>query len=59
MKVQIEYTEKELKELVVKDLESKMNWDIDIKNLNILVKSKQNYRSEWEEASYKATYTKY
>jgi hypothetical protein len=59
MKINIEYTEKELKELIINDLHNKFNVVIDEKKLDIMVKSKQNYKSEWEKASYKATYDHY
>ncbi len=58
MKVQIEFTERELKELIVEKLQSILG-DIpfDDASLCILVKSKQNYSSEWEIADFKAEYT--
>jgi len=57
MKVQIEFTERELKELIVEKLQSMLG-DIPFEDssLCILVKSKQNYSSEWEIADFKAKY---
>ena len=58
MQIEITYTEKELKELIIKDIEEKLNLDTFNKDcLSIMVKSKQNYKSEWEEAAFKANYS--
>lgn len=56
MKIQIEIGEKELKDLIIDEIERKTGEAIDRSFLYIMVKSKQNYRSEWEPASFKATY---
>lgn len=56
MKIQIEYTEEELTELIIKDLNSKLNLDLNKSCLIIEVKSKQNYKSEWEKAAFRARY---
>jgi hypothetical protein len=54
--VNIIYTGNELRKLIIKDLEEKMQGDFNQNLLSIKVKSKQNYRSEWEEADFKAEY---
>lgn len=58
MKVKIELNENDLKELIKKHIEDCMNETIDIKNIEIQVKSKQNYKSEWENANFRAEYSK-
>lgn len=54
MKLHIELTEEELRELVVRHLESLLNVPLTEKDVQIEVKSKQNYRSEWESAAFRA-----
>lgn len=56
--INIEIDEKKLKELVLDYISDIMNVDIDEKDIFIVVKSKQNYRSEWEHAAFKATICK-
>lgn len=58
MKIKINYDEHELKELIISDLKSKLN-DIpfDKNNIIIEVKSKQNYKAEWEKADFRASYS--
>lgn len=55
MQMKIELTEREVRELVYDYLEKTLG-DINFKkeDVQIQVKSKQNYRSEWESASFKA-----
>ena len=56
MNIKIEYNEQQLKELVKSDLQEKFGLELDeMDKIHIKVKSKQNYKSEWEEAEYKAT----
>jgi len=58
MTTTIEITEADLRKLVIKELNSKLNdIKIDETHVNILVKSKQNYRAEWEAAAFKASIT--
>mgnify|MGYP001566849641 CR=1 FL=1 len=57
MTAKIELTEIDLKELILASIqahlgENKLNKD----NLKIEVKSKQNYKSEWESAAFRAVY---
>jgi ABC-type molybdate transport system substrate-binding protein len=56
--IKIEYTQKELEELVLQDLHNKLGQiPLSSDNVVIEVKSKQNYKSEWERADYRATYS--
>lgn len=60
MVVKLEYTEKELKHLVYRDIKEKLNLsEVKEDDVKIMVKSKQNYKSEWEEASFKAEINKH
>ena len=54
MKIEIELTEEDLKQLVLEHLTSLLNKTIKIEDVIIETKSKQNYKSEWESASYRA-----
>lgn len=56
--IKVEYTEKELAALVLKDLQENASYPIKEEDIRIEVKSKQNYRSEWEKASYRAVIEK-
>lgn len=60
MNINIEISEEEVKQLVYDKLE-KMLGDVpfDKKDVQILTKSKQNYKAEWETAAFKATIVKY
>jgi len=55
MNINIVLSEEDLKKLVVKELSDKLNCNIDIGVVKIEVKSKQNYKSEWEPAAFRAT----
>lgn len=54
-KTKIELDENYLKKLIMDDIYKKMG-DVEFKesDVQIMVKSKQNYKSEWERASFKA-----
>lgn len=57
MNIIIEYNKQQLEQLIKDDICKKLNtetmkWDM----LSLQVKSKQNYKSEWEDADFKATY---
>jgi len=53
--VTVKYTEEDTRELIMDDLADKMpNLAVQEKNISALVKSKQNYKSEWEKAAFKA-----
>jgi hypothetical protein len=58
MQINIEINEAQLKQLVVDEIERKLG-DVTVtkEDVSIMVKSKQNYKSEWEQASYKATFS--
>lgn len=54
--VKIELDEATLKDLVMSYLSERMgNVDFKEEDVDIKVKSKQNYKSEWEEANFKAS----
>lgn len=55
MKINIEMTEEDLKTQVINWFEKNTALEIDPKDIRIMVKSKQNYKSEWEVAEFKAT----
>lgn len=49
MKINVTYTNEMIKELIEKDLESKLYKGVGSIEINIKVRSKQNYREkEWE-----------
>ncbi len=54
--IHVEVDEEILKKLVADYISGLTGRDIDKKNISIQVKSKQNYKSDWEEAEYKAVY---
>lgn len=55
-KITIIYTKEMLKRLILKDLEERVpGFSIEETNIKIMVKSTQNYKSEWENAEFKAT----
>ena len=56
MKINAELTEKELKELIVAHFYEKIGASLDADKIRIEVKSKQNYRSEWETSCFRAKY---
>ena len=56
MKIEILLTEEDLKELVKDKIESMIDKDINSYDIKIEVKSKQNYKAEWESAAFRATY---
>ena len=55
MKLQVDLTKNELHAALVRYIEAELGIDIADCDLRIEVKSKQNYKSEWEEAEYRAT----
>jgi hypothetical protein len=58
--INIELDEKLLRQLVINHLREQLG-SISLKeeDVSIQVKSKQNYKSEWEEAAFKATCSSY
>lgn len=60
MRVKLELSELELRKLVLEYFRSKLgDLMLDEKYMIIEVKSKQNYKSEWEKADFRATYEHY
>lgn len=54
------YDENDIRELIKQDLEKKMpGVTFSFEDIKIEVKSKQNYRSEWESAAFRATVQSY
>lgn len=60
MRLEIELTEKEVTQLVMNRI-GRLLGDVNIKreDVRIEVKSKQNYKSEWEPAMFRARVVKY
>lgn len=57
MKIRIELTEEDLKKMVMEKLEDALGAvPFDPKTVQILVKTKQNYKAEWEPGQFKAVY---
>ncbi len=56
MKIRIELTEQDLKALILDHIRERMNADFNPDHVKIEVKSKQNYKSEWETANFRAIY---
>lgn len=58
MKIRIEIDEKRLRELILSELTNQLGEAApqDLKDIEIQVKSKQNYKSEWEKADFRAVY---
>lgn len=54
--ITVELTEKEIKDVLISHINNKLgDFAIAPNDIKILVKSKQNYKSEWEEAGVVAT----
>lgn len=58
MNVNIELDEKDLRKLVLEKLSEISNLSLTEQDVTIEVKSKQNYRAEWEPASFRARINK-
>ena len=57
MKIEITIDETDLRRLVAEEIRRVTgNQEVCADEISILVKSKQNYKSEWEQASFKAEY---
>lgn len=57
MLIQVELTEHDLTGLILKELQNRLgNIDINPAHVQIQVKSKQNFKAEWEKAAFKAIY---
>ena len=59
IRLNIEIDENTLKELVRQYMSEQIGQIIEIRNIEIEVKSKQNYKSEWESAQFRARITQY
>lgn len=53
-RVKVEIDEQALRRLVVRHLSEHTGLELADKDVRIEVKSRQNYRSEWEQASFRA-----
>jgi hypothetical protein len=55
--INMEYSEEDIKQLILKDLQEKMpGFNFNQKHLDVMVQSKQNYRvHEWEKGKLKIT----
>lgn len=59
MKINIEITEQEAKKIISDYLQKELGGvEIDEKQIIFEVKSKQNYKSEWEQADFRVKYHK-
>lgn len=57
MKVRIEVSEKDLREMVLNRIRHASGvTSLDVDRVSIETKSKQNYRAEWETAAFRAVY---
>lgn len=55
MRLNVELTRQELQQLLLEHLQEKfLCRDLKASDIHIETKSKQNYRSEWEEADFRA-----
>lgn len=60
MKINIEIDEDKMKELILGYIEAMLgDLPLDKKDVKIEVKSKQNYKSEWEVANFRVRYEHY
>ena len=60
MKIRIELDEQTIKGLVIRYLKEQLgDLPLDATCLDIQVKSKQNYKSEWEESAHRVVYEKF
>ncbi len=58
MKIRIEINESDIIKLVAAAMSDKTGQEIAPEHIDIEVKSKQNYKSEWEVAAFRAVYVK-
>ncbi len=57
MKFNVELTEYDLKQLVLTHINKLIDAPVNIKDISFKVKTKQNYKAEWEEGEFRATYS--
>lgn len=58
MQIQVEMTQADLEKLIIEHLSEILNVTLTVKDVCIQVKSKQNYKSEWEQAIFRAIVNK-
>lgn len=58
MKIRLELTQEDLVALVCQELERKFGSEFNKMFVRVEVKSKQNYKSEWESADFRAIFEK-
>lgn len=59
MKIKVSLDEKEVRDLIYRKIRETLgDAEIDIDRVSLMVKSKQNYKSEWEHAEIKVEYEK-
>ena len=58
MHMQINYTEQDIKKLVLDDLSDRFDINLSEHDLTFEVKSSQNYKAEWERGSFRLTVSK-
>jgi RNase P/RNase MRP subunit POP5 len=59
MQVNIELSQQDLEKLILEHLRKVLGEvDLAARDVTLLVKSKQNYKSEWEQAAFKAVVNK-
>lgn len=56
MKATIELTNQEVEDLIVNALKLKLFGDLNRNNVVIMVKTKYNYKAEWERGEFKVSY---
>lgn len=59
MNIEVTISGEDLKKLISERLKEKFGDHFDSNRVTIEVKSKQNYKSEWESAEFRATYKDY
>lgn len=57
MNLNFELSEKDLRELIALEIQQRTGMQLKVDQILIEVKSKQNYKSEWESASFRARFS--
>lgn len=58
MQIEIKLTETDVKQLILNEIEKRLGEiPLDTSKVRIETKSKQNYKSEWEEAAFRVNYS--
>lgn len=58
IKLNLEIDSNTLRQLVIQYLNTILNYDLELEDIRIEVKSKQNYKSDWEAAEFRARVNK-